>query len=464
MSAPNDNAVGLRQALYGRYGRAVALAWNGDTAGAEALLGPDAPRLPRAALHYAETRLTTTWMTGSRIKGAWRLRKAWNVYAELMRQVDGSASAAAAAVRHEVMFGVGSFLFLLSWLPPVVLRLLEMVGFEGNRSLGLRYHKEVFADAAGVRAPLSALMLLLNLLVLPRALADVGALLAEAEGVVRVCLERWPSGSLFHWMASFLARKRGDNDGAIAHVDRALELAGGTGNAFRFDRAALLFAGARWDEAAESLAAMARDAKSEQHVDALLLLAACHEMSGRQREAAECLARVPSSAPTAKQQDLADLAKLCRKRATGTAFAPFELLYLRRDVAHMAPDRAAALLEALERKWAVSCGQAGKEEATVVYLVRGALLCAAGQRDEGLAELRRAAQQSRANKHERHVAPFAEFDLAEIAYRAGDRPQAEELLQACGARTGYVFEDFLKTRVRLGLEQIREETSTAARS
>lgn len=106
-------------------------------------------------------------------------------------------------------FGIGSFNTVASMFPNVVLRLLSFVGLPCNRERGLQLLR-MSLQGGRMRAPLSALLLLLMRVILPSFHSgDVADDSAEAEVILNVMLTRFPNSTLFTWLAGRLERMKG---------------------------------------------------------------------------------------------------------------------------------------------------------------------------------------------------------------------------------------------------------------
>lgn len=128
----------------------------------------------------------------SYIKGGWLLRKAWKIYEKMFRLVtnlrenpklkksESKSSMSNSNVGSEgpidgndneipkevldrlqgaVNFGYGTFQICISMIPPKILKIIEFIGFSGDRTLGLKA-LEYTCDSEAMNAPLATLGLL----------------------------------------------------------------------------------------------------------------------------------------------------------------------------------------------------------------------------------------------------------------------------------------------------------------
>lgn len=108
----------------------------------------------------------------SYIKGGWLLRKAWKCFEKsykeisticsLYKQENGSTNSNSSEMSEEVSFrllgavsfGYGVFQLVISMVPPKVLKLIEFLGFEGDRDVGLQA-LHTSSNSRDMRAPLA---------------------------------------------------------------------------------------------------------------------------------------------------------------------------------------------------------------------------------------------------------------------------------------------------------------------
>ncbi|XP_077201221.1 tetratricopeptide repeat protein 39B isoform X2 [Paroedura picta] len=94
-----------------------------------------------------------------------------------------------------VQLGIGAFNLMLSLLPGRILRLLEFIGFSGNRELGLQQLREG-ASGASLRAILCSFVLLLYHTYVSLILGTGESNLLEAEALLQPYLQKFPKGAL----------------------------------------------------------------------------------------------------------------------------------------------------------------------------------------------------------------------------------------------------------------------------
>ncbi|XP_030630393.1 tetratricopeptide repeat protein 39B [Chanos chanos] len=173
-----------------------------------------------AEICYAECLLQKATLTFvqdenmiSFIKGGIKIRTSYQIYKECqhvlnMCQELGVDSEAFRQFEGGVRLGIGSFNLMLSLLPARVLRLLEFIGFSGNREFGLSQLREGAASQS-LRAILCALTLLLYHTYVCLILGTGEGNLVEAEALLEPYLEKYPKGSIILFYTARIALLRG---------------------------------------------------------------------------------------------------------------------------------------------------------------------------------------------------------------------------------------------------------------
>ncbi|XP_060061891.1 tetratricopeptide repeat protein 39A isoform X2 [Erinaceus europaeus] len=145
--------------------------------------------LQRAALTFLQDENMVSF-----IKGGIKVRNSYQTYKELDSLVQSSHYCKGENHRHfegGVKLGVGAFNLTLSMLPTRILRLLEFVGFSGNKDYGLLQLEE---GAAGhsFRAVLCVMLLLCYHTFLTFVLGTGNVNIEEAEKLLKPYLKRYP--------------------------------------------------------------------------------------------------------------------------------------------------------------------------------------------------------------------------------------------------------------------------------
>lgn len=148
------------------------------------------------------------------IKGGLKIRTSYQMYKEcqqmlLMMPANKKNSETYNQFEGGVKLGIGAFNLMLSLLPGRVLRLLEFIGFSGNRELGLSHLREG-AHGTSLRAILCVLTLLLYHTYVSLILGTGELNLQEAEALIEPYLKKFPNGSIILFYSARINILRGE--------------------------------------------------------------------------------------------------------------------------------------------------------------------------------------------------------------------------------------------------------------
>nr|CDS33140.2 tetratricopeptide repeat protein 39B [Hymenolepis microstoma] len=155
------------------------------------------------------------------IRSSIKLRECYKCYRtcwKIKRSKNWEGRSTQASFECGVLMGVGAFNLLLSLLPSKVLSLLEIVGFSGNKELGLQLLWEGSKIEHGVRDPLCALILLVYDLYATQMTGDTAChtigdevtALADARKLLPSWIEKFPNSAFFTFLRGRLAQITSD--------------------------------------------------------------------------------------------------------------------------------------------------------------------------------------------------------------------------------------------------------------
>uniref|UniRef100_A0A452VEJ4 Tetratricopeptide repeat domain 39A n=1 Tax=Ursus maritimus TaxID=29073 RepID=A0A452VEJ4_URSMA len=176
--------------------------------------------LQRAALTFLQDENMVSF-----IKGGIKVRNSYQTYKELDSLVQSSQYCKGENHRHfegGVKLGVGAFNLTLSMLPTRILRLLEFVGFSGNKDYGLLQLEEG-ASGHSFRAVLCVMLLLCYHTFLTFVLGTGNVNIEEAEKLLKPYLKRYPKGAIFLFFAGRIEAIKGNVDTAIQRFEECCE-------------------------------------------------------------------------------------------------------------------------------------------------------------------------------------------------------------------------------------------------
>ncbi|XP_051843099.1 tetratricopeptide repeat protein 39B isoform X2 [Antechinus flavipes] len=148
------------------------------------------------------------------IKGGLKIRTSYQIYKEcysVLQMTQGNKKQKETYFQFEggVKLGIGAFNLMLSLLPARVLRLLEFIGFSGNRELGLIQLREG-ASGSSLRSTLCSLTLLLFHTYVSLVLGTGEANIEEAETLLEPYLQKFPNGSLILFYSARIELLKGN--------------------------------------------------------------------------------------------------------------------------------------------------------------------------------------------------------------------------------------------------------------
>ncbi|XP_068090934.1 tetratricopeptide repeat protein 39B isoform X2 [Hyperolius riggenbachi] len=161
------------------------------------------------------------------IKGGLKIRTSYQIYKECHQVLTSMANDKNSSDMHHqfeggVKLGIGAFNLMLSLLPSRILRLLEFIGFSGNRELGLSQLREGAAGAS-LRAILCVLTLLFYHTYVSLILGTGENNLEEAEALIEPYLEKFPNGSLILFYAARIGVLKGNFEQAQITFQQCIE-------------------------------------------------------------------------------------------------------------------------------------------------------------------------------------------------------------------------------------------------
>uniref|UniRef100_A0A671YRP5 Tetratricopeptide repeat domain 39C n=1 Tax=Sparus aurata TaxID=8175 RepID=A0A671YRP5_SPAAU len=183
----------------------------------------------------------------SYIKGGWILRKAWKMYNKCYsdithlqegsrrrasehpsQRMDGVSQEALDRLKGSVSFGYGLFHLCISMVPPHLLKIVNLLGFPGDRLQGLSALTYA-SESKDMKAPLATLALLWYHTVVQPFFAldgtDTQAGLTEAKSILQQREATYPNSSLFMFFKGRVQRLECQISSALTSFRDALDLA-----------------------------------------------------------------------------------------------------------------------------------------------------------------------------------------------------------------------------------------------
>uniref|UniRef100_A0A3B3TNU9 Tetratricopeptide repeat protein 39B n=1 Tax=Poecilia latipinna TaxID=48699 RepID=A0A3B3TNU9_9TELE len=186
-----------------------------------------------AELCYAECLLQKATLTFiqdenmiSFIKGGIKIRTSYQIYKDCQNLLNISQDKAEQLNSFKqfeggVKLGIGSFNLMLSLLPQKILRLLEFIGFSGNRGFGLSQLREGAASQS-LRSIICVLTLLFYNTYVSLILGTGEGNLTEAEALLEPYQQKYPKGSIILFYSARVATLRGNFEKAKSRFEECI--------------------------------------------------------------------------------------------------------------------------------------------------------------------------------------------------------------------------------------------------
>ncbi|CAL1281402.1 unnamed protein product [Larinioides sclopetarius] len=178
-----------------------------------------------AELCYAECLLLTALLTFvsdnsfvNFIKGGLRIRACYRAYKEAALILENRRWEDEEDRRHYesgVRMGLGIFYLVVAHLPTRIIRVLEMIGFCGDKETGLQYMYDSVALDGSLRSPLTALFLLCYNTIITYLFGLADGDLVSSEYIVKNMLKKYPRGALYLFLYGRLLEVKGEFDQSI---------------------------------------------------------------------------------------------------------------------------------------------------------------------------------------------------------------------------------------------------------
>uniref|UniRef100_A0A8D0KUC1 Tetratricopeptide repeat domain 39A n=1 Tax=Strix occidentalis caurina TaxID=311401 RepID=A0A8D0KUC1_STROC len=176
--------------------------------------------LQRAALTFLQDENMVSF-----IKGGIKVRNSYQTYRELDSLIQSPHYVKGENHLHfegGVKLGVGAFNLTLSMFPARILRLLEFVGFSGNKEHGLLQLQEG-ASSYSFRSVLCTMLLLCYHTFMTFVLGTGKGNVEEAERLLKPYLARYPKGAIFLFFAGRIETLKGNIDAAVNRYEECCE-------------------------------------------------------------------------------------------------------------------------------------------------------------------------------------------------------------------------------------------------
>ncbi|KAJ3594789.1 hypothetical protein NHX12_004095 [Muraenolepis orangiensis] len=412
------------------------------------------------------------------IKGGWLLRKAWKMYNKCYSDIthlqeggrrrpsDAQESPSPSfSSKPEQHFGYGLFHLCISMVPPHLLKIVNLLGFPGDRLQGLAA-LEYASESKDMKAPLATLALLWYHTVVQPFFAldgaDTQAGLLEAKAILQRREAVYPNSSLFMFFKGRVQRLEGQISDALTSFSGALELAT---DQREIQHVCLYEIGwcsmieLSFKEAYQAFERLKSESRWSQCYYAYLT-GVCQGASGDLEGAAAVLKDVQRLFKRKNNQielfSLKRAEKLRKPRPSQQlcSLAVIEVLYLWKALPNCSVPKLQAMIQILQGIDDASC-------AGLKNLLLGSILKTLHNTKDAIQHFQLAERDEVGCLSNSYVQPYSCYEVACVLL---DSPEAVErgralMLQAKEEYAGYDFENRLHVRIHSALASTRTEAS-----
>ncbi|XP_052708904.1 tetratricopeptide repeat protein 39C-like [Crassostrea angulata] len=420
----------------------------------------------------------------SYIKGGWYLRKAWKIYEKLYKDVmqlqmknaklrqsengpvDGNDNEMPQELldrlQGAVSFGYGTFQICISMVPPKILKLIELFGFEGDRDAGLAA-LDYSSHSKDMKAPLATLGLLWYHTILRPFFAldganDYSAGTTDAERIIEEKEAEFQQSPLFLFFRGRIHRLRKQTDKSLEFYQKALEAAKGQREVelmCQYELGWVNLMKLQWRESLQAFTRLKEETKWSKCYYTYLMgvsLGALGDVKGGY----EILKEVPGLLKKKNNQIEAYVSRRAEKMKKAAPSQEYcrllclELIFLW----HALPTCTA---EELQPYLTVCDMQTDPKVFHIKCLIEGAVYKELGELEMAVQFLEEAIARQQGMKEDHHVSAFASFELASIYMRKPETAgKAKQLLQQIKDNyKDYDFENRLTVRVNNALKALK---------
>ncbi|XP_078450407.1 tetratricopeptide repeat protein 39C [Lampetra planeri] len=382
--------------------------------------------------------------------------------ARLEAELGSASHATLQRLMGAVSFGYGLFHLCISMVPPNLLKIVNLLGFPGDRQQGLR-SLAYASQSRDMKAPLATLALLWYHTVVRPFFAldgdDIQAGLWEAEEILRQKEALYPNSSLFLFFKGRVQRLRCEINSALTSFRLALECAS---EQRELQHVCLYEIGwcsmlqLDFGDAAECFARLKTESRWSQCYYAYLT-AVCRGGTGALEDAQLVFKEVQKLFKRKNNQieqfavRKTDRFKKTQPTQQLCVLAAVEVLYLWRALLNCSPTHLQRMLTVCESVDDLS-------SAGIKCLLMGTINKTLGNREESIQLFKQAFLDGSSRQHNAYVQPFACYELGCLLIEVPETTGRGKalLLQAKDGFTEYDFENRLQVRIHAALAPLKD--------
>ncbi|EGC33419.1 hypothetical protein DICPUDRAFT_36750, partial [Dictyostelium purpureum] len=442
-----------------------------------------------------------------KFKGCFNLRKSWKIFEDTLRQVkddEENGFQYSSDLTELLRFGCGFFYFAVSIIPQKYLKLVELVGFKADRDMGLMYLKDCLSKG-GIRTPFATMVILFNNLLLPRGLYNPTHQLNEAQQLIEKNLEKYPYGSLFQVMGSHCYRKQCKIDMGLQCMEVAISNCNSLSKApliYKYELANCYCIKLQWDKAIQVFEELVKEEKFQIRALCSLQLGSCYIINGQKEKGIQSFNNIKNFCKKSSSVDIVINKQAQRYINNGGSFSVLEVLYLRRDMAKMEKSLANKTMDILnsigkklgvdkpipqqtvqpisnnttinnislstssflsrtfsnltKKKEEIQQNDILIHDRAAYLLLKGAIYKSIDLYDQSMECFEELLSMSHLLTEKFYI-PYSYYELSEGYYHKKNNAKALENILKCNKFTGYEWEDPLKVRLRVTLDQLKRD-------
>uniref|UniRef100_A0A3Q3X1P4 Uncharacterized protein n=1 Tax=Mola mola TaxID=94237 RepID=A0A3Q3X1P4_MOLML len=415
----------------------------------------------------------------SYIKGGWILRKAWKMYnkcySDITHLQEGSrrkgserpshraeaiSSEALDRLKGSVSFGYGLFHLCISMVPPHLLKIVNLLGFPGDRLQGLSALAYA-SESKDMKAPLATLALLWYHTVVQPFFAldttDTQAGLLEAKSILQQRETTYPNSSLFMFFKGRVQRLECQISSALTSFRDALDLAN---DQREIQHVCLYEIGwcsmieLNYREAFRAFERLKTESRWSQCYYAYLT-GVCQGATGDLQGAASVFKDVQKLFKRKNNQiELFSLKRAEKLRSASLSselciLSVIEILYLWKALPNCSTGRLQTMMQVLQGVEDASC-------AGLKYLLLGAINKCLHNTKDAVQYFHLAAKDEVGHLSNSYVQPYSCYELGCVLLNSAGKGRVL-MLQAKENYAGYDFENRLHVRIHSALASMKAE-------
>ncbi|CAD6198263.1 unnamed protein product [Caenorhabditis auriculariae] len=439
-----------------------------------------------AELCYAEVLLIRAVLSffhddnfASFIRGALQVRTCYQTYRFCERLMNESSIwlGRSPKVRDQfesgVRMGLGTFSLMLSTLPSKVLRLLEVVGFSGDKDSGMRDLQRAASMTGTLHSPLCKMSLLTWHLIACFVLGSGQPDLKICQNIIPSLMQMWPKGAVLLFVRARFLLVSGDIDSAIHFFNVSIDSQSVYKQFHHGCYWELLFAHAylrQWSASANYAKKLVEESKWSRCVYTYLLcifFAADETVPQEKRD--ETITALASKVDGLRLRIAGKsipVEKYCGRKAKrfvttkSLAFAHYEFLYFWNgfDIVGKSTKLLQPILDDIDRIWDKRRSKSDVDDECLYYFLRAVCLRHLRKNVQAEQYFQKVLDKESQLEAFTYLPPNATFELALIRVSEGAHMEAELLLAKARSYKSYSLENKLHFRIHSAMDTMGVRT------